>query len=288
MIEAASYPADLTSWQPEINPFYLELYGETTPLVDEAYAEVVPAGGTDPRQTADAPVYDYWWTLGHPGSKEPHHHWWSGSEHTASPWRDLEDDVAARVFMYFPISAGWRAKELVATLRYLSPTRQQHEWLKEAAQFVQPLLSDASSLAGLLPDGAAPSKWLQAISKLQCSSLPQSTKLEWSVEKVACGSTSGVMQGVMWSLPRSVFELLGGRITGSLAVSFIPASAQHGAPSSGAPSYGVAPILAQAVVCTKEPHAYWVPEDGGRGPFVHLNVAPRSPVVATGGPPLVH
>jgi hypothetical protein len=30
------------------------------------------------------------------------------------------------------------------------------------------------------------------------------------------------MQGVDWAIPKEMFELLGGRLTGSLAVSFIP------------------------------------------------------------------
>jgi len=47
----ANILANLAEWKPKEQPFYLELYGETSPLVDEAYAEVVPAGGTDSRAT---------------------------------------------------------------------------------------------------------------------------------------------------------------------------------------------------------------------------------------------
>ena len=46
---------NLAEWKPMEQPFYLELYGETSPLVDEAYAKVVPDGVTDPKATADAP-----------------------------------------------------------------------------------------------------------------------------------------------------------------------------------------------------------------------------------------
>jgi len=47
----ANILANLAEWKPKKQPFYLELHGETSALVDEAYAEVVPAGGTDPRAT---------------------------------------------------------------------------------------------------------------------------------------------------------------------------------------------------------------------------------------------
>jgi len=42
--------------------------------------------------------------------------------------------------------------------------------------------------------------------------------------KVTFGSPEhgGVMQGVVWTLPKSMFAELGGRLTGGLAVSFLP------------------------------------------------------------------
>ena len=49
MIETTSWPADLTDWAPAENPFYLELFGETSPVLDTALAEVLPAGAADPR-----------------------------------------------------------------------------------------------------------------------------------------------------------------------------------------------------------------------------------------------
>lgn len=50
---------------------------------------------------------------------------------------------------------------------------------------------------------------------------------DWYAEKVTVppAARHGVMQGVVWAIPREMFELLGGRLTGSLALSFIPSAA---------------------------------------------------------------
>lgn len=109
MIETSSWPQDLTTWQPDEQPFYLEFLGETRRVLDESYAEVVPAGGTDPETLRDAPVYGYWWTPGHPGSVDERRHWYQRGKAAKAPWEDLADP-AARVYLYFPVSGGWRIK----------------------------------------------------------------------------------------------------------------------------------------------------------------------------------
>lgn len=282
MIEVVTSPANLADWKPKEQPFYLELYGETSPLVDEAYAEIVPAGGTGPKTTADAPVYEYWWTLGHPGAPEEHHHWLE-DDSDKRPWQELADP-AARVYLYFPIFSGWRANDIAATLKYLSPVPEQHDWLKTAAQdfqAVQPFVSDASAIAGLVPGAATASKWLKTIAKLQISSLPQSGDLKWSVGKVTFGSEKGVMQGVMWTIPRAVFQRLGSRLTGSLAVSFIPARIQgseEDASEAGTVLYSSADVLAYAVVYGADNQKWLTPSDGEQGrQFVHLKLSPHPP-----------
>ena len=79
---------------------------------------------------------------------------------------------------------------------------------------------------------------------------------------------SGVMQGVVWELPKAMFTELGGRLTGSLAVSFIPCH------PPGADNPGVQPrdLLAHAVV--------YGPGDEVWGPaqreLVHLTLTPGS------------
>jgi hypothetical protein len=91
------------------------------------------------------------------------------------------------------------------------------------------------------------------------------------------------MQGVMWSIPRTMFENLGGRLTGSLAVSFIPSKKQGGAewsPQSG-------DLICHAGVFEKarlpgEKHVgHWVPS---QSTFVHLSISPVVPAPSTPPP----
>jgi len=45
VITVASHPPDLSSWDQEKNPYYLEVFGETEPVLDMTHAEVLPPGG---------------------------------------------------------------------------------------------------------------------------------------------------------------------------------------------------------------------------------------------------
>jgi hypothetical protein len=127
-IESVSHPEPLSAWDAKNpdQPYYLELVGETSPSVDTAYAQIVPAGASSgaPQSATAAPVYEYWWTIGHPG--HPHH---QGGflERVLGPdnlWERLADP-AARVYMYFPLGGGWRVNELVATVKYMSPVAHE-------------------------------------------------------------------------------------------------------------------------------------------------------------------
>ena len=96
-------------------------------------------------------------------------------------------------------------------------------------QTIQPLVDGASKLASIAQPvaGAAATqsaKVLGAVAQLKLSSVPTIKGCEWSAGKVAFGNNEhgGVAQGVMWTVPPSMFEELGGRLTGSLAVTLIP------------------------------------------------------------------
>lgn len=287
VIEVASWPPELTQWDPAKDPFYLEFFGETSPVLDTAFAEVVPAGKADPQTSSSAPVYEYWWTLGHPGSA-PHREQWAGvmgdaqadSQLQQPVWENLRDDVAARVYLYFPVSEGWRVREIVATVKYLTPVYQQQAWWSQVGQdlkLLQPLVGDAGSIAGLVPGGATASKWLEAVSKLQVGSVPQSKEFPWSVEKVTSGGHGeAVMQGVAWNLPSSLLRAQGGRMTGSLAVSIMPAPRQESGGPDGIVSTAVAaPAKAHAGVYPKSGNAFWLPGPDARG-FIDLLITPRT------------
>jgi hypothetical protein len=94
---------------------------------------------------------------------------------------------------------------------------------------------------------------------------------DWYVEKVTFGPAKGhgVMQGVVWALPREMFERLGGRLTGSLALSFIPSRAQSDAEQEWTPK--PLPMLAHAVVYADGKET-WVP---AKDKFIELLLRPN-------------
>lgn len=277
VIEVVSYPDDLKKWNPETDRFYLELFGETNPTLAATYAEVVPAGPLDGAvQTSQpAPVYEYWWTIGHLGN-------WDDSF-----WGQLEDP-AARVYLYFPVWGGWRIKEIVAAVKYLSPTADQQSAWNMAAQdwqALQPIVVSASQLATALGSGvgtaaAGAASLLSVIAKLTINSVPQVPGFQWSVGKVAyLRSDMGVFQGITWTLPKKMFTVLGGRLTGSIALSFIPVHQQTEVAANnpegeqaGNPVLERLPVLAHAVVYGPQNEEVWRP---AQDRYVELHVLPK-------------
>lgn len=161
------------------------------------------------------------------------------------------------MYLYFPISGGWRVQELAASAKYLRPVQRQSVRTDEAAaewQRLQPILAGASQAAGVLTAipgvgiaAASMALVLSAVSKLQFGAVPQGVKgFDWYVEKVTVPAAGGhgVMQGVVWAIPKGMFELLGGRLTGSLAVSFMPTAA----PGQQSPQVKTLPVLPHAAV----------------------------------------
>ena len=285
----------MSQWDPGVDPFYLEFFGDTSPVLDSVFSEVIPAGGQDPKTTSPAPIYEYWWTLAHPGAPPHRDHYYgifgqpdgTRSDPDAPVWENLADDVAARVYMFFPISGGWRIREIVATVKYLMPVPQHQNWWAQALKDVQslaPLAGGAGDVAGFVPGGATASKWLETVGKLQPASVPQTQAYPWSVEKVTNGGKGHpVMQGVVWNLPGSLMRDQGGRITGSLAVTAYPAPQQGsviaGQPTTAGQPAAIIPLPAKAhaVVYPKAGDPIWIP-----GPtavtFIELQIAPKMPL----------
>ena len=127
-------------------PYYLEIFGETSPTIDANYAQVLSPNATAAQQVAASPIYEYWWTIGHRGQRPEQHHLF---HHDETPiWGELEDP-ALHVYLFFPISAGWRVKELAATVKYLSPVQDQKDISEKAGgdwQKFSPFLADAGTL----------------------------------------------------------------------------------------------------------------------------------------------
>ena len=292
MIQVATYPADISQWREDEEPFYLEIFGETKPLIDMNFAETIPPGAASAQATQPIPIYEYWWTIGHGGYRHGPNKDNDGQGRIAEElrhlanrsktfiWTDLAD-TAARVYLYFPISGGWRIKELVATVKYLSPVEDQKNWSSKAAeefQKMQPLLANAGQFAsdfGAVPIAAGVAPVLTALSKLQVGNVPQGVDgFDWNVAKVTLPPSKhhGTMQGVVWTLPKTMFEKLGGRLTGSLAVSFIPSQFQSDELQKWIPESR--PMLSHAVVYA-DGTDQWVPTNG----FVELRLSPRDPTV---------
>lgn len=169
----ASYPEPLTSWDQDDDPHYLEVFGEAEPVLDMGHAEVLPAGGSTAQNASATPVYEYCWTIGHGGVKPEHGHLFKGRKKV--DLRQNLEDIAARVYLYFPVSGGWRVQELAASTKYLAPVLHQSDWTETASaewQRMQPLIAGAGRMAsglGVIPGvgtvaaGVAPV--LSAVSK---------------------------------------------------------------------------------------------------------------------------
>lgn len=306
MIERVSYPTDLTQWDPaDGQSFYLELFGETRPMLNTAYAEVLAAGGAvdGAPQTGStpAPVYEYWWTIGHPGGvpvDHPRVQQWLGHPEK-SIWSHLEEN-AAQVLMAFPLGKGWRIKELTATLKYLSPTKEQADIWKELGEVwsvMAPVLGAAGSIVGGLPGAQLPpavaedqintkplhtsADILDALGKLSINSVPASNTFKWSVAKMTQKIEAVPTQAVLWQIPRNVFTTLGGRVTGSLAVSFIPDKQQSGGVvSESPPALEQGDIACQVLILTKDGGEYHAPRGSDGNDYIKLAVEPQMPPTA--------
>jgi hypothetical protein len=170
-------------WDPQSMPFYLELYGEDEPLIDTTFAEALPAGTTagkySPTFTNAAPVYEYWWTLGFHRDPAPEkkflrlmraRHGARDDGEAENETRERFAEPAAHVGIFFPTHVNWRVKEVTATLKFLTPLRDQHPiWQDISGNIAKlsPVLTDAASVAGLVPGGAVASTALSTVAKLQ-------------------------------------------------------------------------------------------------------------------------
>ncbi len=284
-IETVSHPVDLASWsadQEGSKPFYLELLGETSPVLDGSFAQLAESKADGHQTAPQASVYEYWWTIGHEGRPAGA----SGSRLkqriglATEDWIwDRLEDQAGSVTVFFPTDQGWRVNEVAAAVKYMSPVPHDPTLTERASgalTTVEPLLEDASKLVGLVQPaiGGVASKaaqTLDVLAQMKINQIPQVGGYTWAVSKVTTVSKSGgVSQGVRWTLPKRMFEELGGRITGSIAVSFVPVTRQGDEPKE--PQPGV--IRAHASINPHGADAIWVPTEET---FIELRVTPTNP-----------
>jgi hypothetical protein len=276
-IEVVSWPQDLLTWDEKVQRYYFELSGETRPQVDPRQVEL--QGGAGGKQAV--PAYVYSWTIGRGGFRSKPRRLLDRLRPAEGFWNNLQDDpYAARVYMYFPVDCGWRVSELGATVNYMTPVDHQASFAERAAkdwQTLQPLVDDAAKLATSLgPAGAAAAgsaRMLGALAQMKINSVPQVAGFQWAAAKVAFGHPGrGVMAGVEWALPRSMFRELGGRLTGSLAVTFVPMRRQEDAVGPEEPDLRPGTVLAHAVVHGPHGESDWAP---GENNFTELKIEPR-------------
>lgn len=282
-IESVSHPADLATWDPEsahCAPFYLELLGETSPLVDGSFAQLATADTLSGQPGApQASVYEYWWTIGHKGrptgASGLRRDRWTGRAREDWIWDRLQKDHAASVMVFFSADCGWRTNEVAAAVKYMSPVPHDPtvaERASSALTTVEPLLEDASKLVGLVQPavGGVASKAAQSLdvlAQMKINQVPQVGGYAWAVSKITTISErEGVSFGVLWTLPGLMFKELGSRITGSLAVSFVPVSPQ-GQEATVKPGN----VRAHAAIHPRGGDQIWVPS---QATFIELDLSP--------------
>ena len=213
-------------------PFhYFEMFGETSPLITPGYTKLLlPEENEGPKHSTNlAPLYEYYWSLGYLEPDGPEKKWGQDL------WRRMHRETAAEVYLYFPTTGGWWIQELLATVKYLVPGREHAAVLQNASHLfatAQPIVEDVSKLArvgsglpGVGPIAASSAVLLDVIAKLKITSVPPVKQYRWSVQKVADYIPGeGVVHGVRWTIPTRLFQEFGSRLTGSIAVSIIPAT----------------------------------------------------------------
>ncbi len=323
-LKVVSWPEPLKTWKPT-DPqqyFYFELVGETSPALDESQGELAATPKADAGGVTGTRVYEYVWTIGRLGvwqhrPETPHGlvHGSRGDEAFAdiAPevtlsgraeefWGKLKDP-AAHVYVYFPLAESWRVSELGATVKYLSPMPGDETFLDKTAkdvQALQPIVSAVGQLANVAAPGAgavisSSARVIGALAQMKINSLPQTAGFPWAVAKTTfiwTRTEDGVekmtpMAGVAWSLPKTMFEELGGRICGGVAVIFVPVTAQQDQATTVEPQGTNAerhdtkpetpapPILARAIV--HGPNPIWSPPRDRDDGFIKLKITPAVP-----------
>jgi hypothetical protein len=265
-IETVSHPLNLAEWNANKEgcaPFYLELMGETSPALDGGFVQLAAETGDGRTTTSQASVYEYWWTIGHEGrpggASGSRVQKWLGRSSQDWIWDRLEDHAGV-VYVFFPTDHGWRVNEVAAAVKYMSPVPHDPTFTERASSAIstaEPLLEDASKLVGLVQPviGDVASKAAQSLdvlAQMKINQIPQVGGYEWAVAKVTTVSESGgVSYGLMWTLPKLMFEELGGRITGSVAVSFIPVTKQGDEAKTAEPGRVRAQVLSSPTMPTQ-------------------------------------
>jgi len=222
---------------------FLEISGECEPLVspDEQNIEEVK----ERKKISSLSAYNYRWTLGITGETA---NWINGLSN--------EDNAILVQFLFNTHQTGYRVRELATTIRQLAPLRDKpklSDVFNKILRTAKPLIGGAGELIG------GPAKIIaSAVSQLQIDSVSPE-EFKWYVKSFTSFNHE---QGIEWCLSKKLFENLGNRISGGVAVLF------HRYLLPGKEEKKKKKIILEAWVClqsAKKNICNWVPpmaEDG--------------------------
>jgi hypothetical protein len=238
---------------------YLNIWGDSAPLLSPGYGR-----GASPHGDATGiSPYEYFWTLGivqasiepskRKGPKDM-------GQHVRHPRRsELEPKMetamprdrhgCAHVSLHFPRNNGFWVHEIAASVKLLSPPPPDFaEKLGADVKELQPLIGlagGAVAAVGTLggPVVSAAGHVLDAVAKAKLNDVPSTKEFPWSVQQFSTADSDVVV----WNLPQNMFTLCGDRITGSIAVVFLPTPPSDVPPATfkirGEASFGPEPGL---------------------------------------------
>jgi hypothetical protein len=134
----------------------------------------------------------------------------------------------AQVCLLFPRNHGFWTHEIAASIKLLSPPPLDFaEKVGKDLTAVQPLMGLAGGAVAALgavggPVVSAAGHVVSAVAKVKMNDVPSTKEFPWSVQKFSARSGFDEWDGVVWNLPKDMFKLCGDRITGSIAVIFLP------------------------------------------------------------------
>ena len=136
----------------------------------------------------------------------------------------------AHVRLLFPHTCGFWIHEIAASVKLLSPPPLDFaEKVGKDVTAVQPFLGLAGGAVAAVgavggPAVSAAGHVLSAVAKVKMNDVPSTREFPWSVQKFSVRSGAEEWDGIVWNLPGDMFESCGDRITGSVAVVFLPSA----------------------------------------------------------------
>jgi hypothetical protein len=130
----------------------------------------------------------------------------------------------AHVTLSFPRNKGFWVHEIAASVKLLSPPPLDFaEKVDADVKALQPFIGLAGGAVAAVGTVAGPvvsaaGHVLDAVAKAKVNDVPSTKEFPWSVQQFSTANSDVVV----WNLPENMFTLCGDRITGSIAVVFLP------------------------------------------------------------------